>query len=95
MQVIDCNGLMARCHGRGAERWIDIALVGTQPPGVWLLTFIDAAREVIDAEVASRIIAALDGLEAVMAGETDMTLHFADLIGRTPQLPPHLRDPHS
>lgn len=91
MQVIECNGYVALCQGRGGRRQIDLALVGEQPPGTWLLAFIDAAREVIDADSAARINAALDGLEAVMAGETDISAHFADLFERTPELPPHLR----
>lgn len=91
MQVVECNGYDAHCQGRGGVRQLDLALVGEQPPGTWLLAFIDAAREVIDAETAARINAALDGLEAVMAGETDISRHFADLVDRTPELPPHLR----
>lgn len=91
MQVVACNGYVADCHGRGGQRRIDLALVGEQAPGTWLLCFIDAAREVIDADAAARINAALDGLEAVMAGETDISSHFADLFERTPELPPHLR----
>jgi hydrogenase expression/formation protein HypC len=91
MRVIECHGYVAHCHGRGGPRQIDLALVGEQPPGTWLLCFIDAAREVIDAESAARIDAALDGLEAVMGGETDIAAHFADLFERTPELPPHLR----
>ncbi len=91
MQVVECNGYVALCQGRGGRRQLDLALVGEQPPGTWLLAFIDAAREVIDAATAARIDAALDGLEAAMAGETDVSAHFADLIERTPQLPPHLR----
>lgn len=91
MQVIECKGYVALCQGRGGQRQLDLALVGEQPPGTWLLAFIDAAREVIDAATAARIDAALDGLEAAMAGETDVSAHFADLIERTPQLPPHLR----
>ena len=91
MQVIECQGFVALCRGRDGERRLDLALVGEQPPGTWLLSFIDAAREVIDAETAARIDAALDGLEAVMAGATDIAHHFADLIDRTPELPPHLR----
>ncbi|MFZ3043131.1 MAG: HypC/HybG/HupF family hydrogenase formation chaperone [Thiobacillus sp.] len=91
VQVVECHGYVARCQGRGGVRQLDLALVGEQPPGTWLLAFIDAAREVIDDETAARINAALDGLEAVMAGETDISRHFADLIDRTPELPPHLR----
>jgi len=91
MQILDRHGLVARCGGRGGERTIDLALVGEQPPGTWLLCFIDAAREVIDAATADRVNAALDGLEAAMSGVVDLDAHFADLVGRTPQLPPHLR----
>ena len=91
MQVIECRGLVALCQGRGGPRQLDLALVGEQAPGTWLLAFIDAAREVIDTNAAARITAALDGLEAVMSGETDITRHFADLCDREPQLPPHLR----
>jgi hypothetical protein len=46
---------------------------------------------VIGGDSAALINAALDGLEAAMAGETDLAGHFADLIDRTPELPPHLR----
>jgi hydrogenase expression/formation protein HypC len=91
MQVIECNGYVALCQGRGGRRQLDLALVGAQPPGTWLLAFIDAAREVIDAERAAQINAALDGLEAVMTGATDISSHFADLFERTPELPVHLR----
>lgn len=91
MRVVECNGYVAQCEGRGGPRRIDLALVGEQAPGTWLLCFIDAAREVIDADTAARVNAALDGLEAVLAGETDISAHFADLIDRVPELPPHLR----
>lgn len=91
MRIVECHGLVARCFGRGGERSIDLALVGEQIPGTWLLCFIDAAREVIDDTTADRVNAALDGLEAAMSGVVDLDAHFADLVGRTPQLPPHLR----
>jgi hydrogenase expression/formation protein HypC len=91
MRVIACHGYMALCQGRNGQRQLDLALVGEQPPGTWLLSFIDAAREVIDADTAAQIDAALDGLEAVLSGETDIGHHFADLVDRAPELPPHLR----
>lgn len=91
MQVVECHGLVAHCASRNGPRRIDLALVGEQPPGTWLLTFIDAAREVIAPEVAARIEAALNGLEAALNGATDLDVHFADLIGRTPELPAHLK----
>lgn len=95
MQVIDCQGLVALCIGRDGERRLDLALVGEQPPGTWLLSFLGAAREVIDADSAARIDAALDGLAAVLADADDVSSHidrhFADLVGREPELPAHLR----
>ena len=91
LQVIRCEGHSALCIGRGAEHRIDLSLVGAQAPGTWLLTFLGTAREVIGADSAALINAALDGLEAAMAGETDLSKHFADLVDRTPELPPHLR----
>jgi hydrogenase expression/formation protein HypC len=91
LQVIRCEGQVALCRGRGTDRSVDLSLVGAQAPGTWLLTFLGSAREVIGADSAGLINAALDGLEAAMAGETDLAGHFADLIDRTPELPPHLR----
>lgn len=91
MQVIESRGLSALCRGRVGERTIDLALVGEQPPGTWILTFLGTARERVDADYADRVDAALDALEAAMRGETDLDHHFADLLGRTPELPPHLR----
>lgn len=95
MRVVECQGLTALCEGRGGRRSLDLALVGEQPPGTWLLAFLDAAREVIGADAARLIDAALDGLDAALNGGTDLDARldacFADLIGREPQLPEHLR----
>ena len=49
-QVLECGEHYARCASRNGEVRIDLSLVGQQQPGTWLLTFLDAAREVIDAE---------------------------------------------
>jgi len=91
MQVLSSDGLTALCVGRDGERRLDLSLVGELSEGTWVLAFIDAAREVIDAESAAQINAALDGLEAAMNGEADISRYFADLIDRPPQLPEHLR----
>ena len=90
VQVIDCGEHFARCRSRVGEVVIDIRLVGAQPPGAWLLCFRDAAREVIDAERAAAISAALDALAAVDSGASDLSAFFADL-DREPQLPEFLR----
>lgn len=94
VQVVECGEHWALCAGaRGLER-IDISLVGPQPAGCWLLTFLDAAREVIDAERAASINAALAALAAAEDGATDFSAFFADLE-REPQLPEFLRPKQS
>lgn len=90
MQVLEAGEFRARCGGRNGEAIIDLALVGPQPAGAWLLTFLDAAREVIDPERAAAIDAALDALDAAGQGATDFDVFFADL-NREPQLPDFLR----
>jgi hydrogenase assembly chaperone HypC/HupF len=93
MQVVEAEGDGAAwCTGREGRALIDMALVGPQPPGTWLLTFVGAAREVMDAEAAARTDAALDALAAVLQGDSSLIDHaFADLVSREPQLPEHLR----
>jgi hydrogenase expression/formation protein HypC len=90
VQVIECGEHFARCAGRNGEVRIDLSLVGQQLPGSWLLSFLNAAREVIDGERAAAINAALDALDAAQAGATDFSAFFADL-DREPQLPDFLR----
>jgi len=93
MQVVEVAGEGAAwCEGRDGRTLVDMALVGPQPPGTWLLTFIGAAREVMSAEAAARTDAALDALAAVLAGDTSgLDAAFADIVSREPQLPEHLR----
>lgn len=89
-RVIESGPHFARCLSRNGEIRVDLALVGEQPAGTWLLTFLDAAREIIDGERAAAIEAALNALQAAQAGETDFAAFFADL-DREPQLPDFLR----
>lgn len=90
VQVIECGEHFARCSSRDGEVRLDISLVGQQPPGTWLLAFLGAAREVIAAERAAAIDAALSALAAAEGGATDFSAFFADL-DREPQLPDFLR----
>ena len=46
---------------------------------------------VLDADEAAQTNDALDALAAVLAGDTDVDAHFADLVDREPSFPPHLR----
>lgn len=71
VQVEAVEGLRARVRGRGRSAWIDLRLVGTCTVGDWLLEFQGAARERIDARRAAEIDAALDLLEAGLAGHHD------------------------
>lgn len=89
-RIVESGKHFARCFSRNGEIRVDLSLVGTQPAGTWLLTFLDAAREVIDADRAAAIDAALSALEAAHAGATDFSAFFADLE-REPQLPDFLR----
>ncbi|WP_374384241.1 HypC/HybG/HupF family hydrogenase formation chaperone [Dongia sp.] len=91
MRVISGNGFAALCEGSGRRAEIDMRLVGAQQPGTWVLTFLGAAREILDAEEAQRIADALLALEISMRGGTPPEALFADLIDRTPQLPDFLR----
>jgi hydrogenase expression/formation protein HypC len=92
MQVIEAGENSALCEGRNGRQLINTMLVGQVEAGQWLMTFLDAAREVIDAERAALVNAALDGLQAVNAGEeVNLDLFFADLVNREPALPDFLR----
>lgn len=96
MQVVSLEGTAAWCEGRGGRQRIDLSLVGEQAPGTWLLTFMGAAREVMTAEAARHTDRALDALEGVLAGDASgIEEAFADLIGREPVLPAHLRKPET
>ena len=95
MQVMADAATLARCRDRhGVVHDIDLLLVGPQAQGVWLLSFLGAAREVIDASRAAAVCDALDALDALMRGEpADVDAAFADLTGREPELPAFLRGP--
>jgi hydrogenase expression/formation protein HypC len=90
MRIIASEGAIAVCEGRGRRERVDLALVDTPPVGAWILAYRGTAvRTITDAEAAATS-AALDALEAVMAGEADVDAYFADLVDREPTLPPHL-----
>ena len=90
MQVLESGPVWAWCDDGGERHQVDMQLVGPQPPGSWVLVFLGAAREVMGETQALRVRDALVAMQAVMAGESVDHL-FADLLGREPQLPEHLR----
>jgi hydrogenase assembly chaperone HypC/HupF len=73
------------------EEHLDMRLIGAQPVGTWVLAFMGAAREVLSAQQAAQTQAAHRALAAVLQGAGDTEAYFADLIGREPSLPEHLR----
>lgn len=81
MQVIEAGEFSALCRGHGRSERVDLALVGPQPEGTWLLVFLGAAREVLTAEDAGLIASALEALSAVARGETHLDHLFPDLTG--------------
>ena len=74
MQVEHVESGYVLCRGRGEQRRISTLLVGACQPGDWVLTFLDDARERIDAVRAAEINDVLDMLEQVLGGQS----HHAD-----------------
>ena len=91
MRVVSIEGMAAVCEGRGERARLDLSLVETPAPGDWILSFRGAAMRKMTAEEARQTDAALDALAAVLAGDAVRDEMFADLVDRTPTLPPHLR----
>ena len=97
MQVIGMEGSTALCQGQHGIERIDTMLTGPLLPGQWILTFLGAAREVIDAERAAQVGDALAALQSILDGQGGVDAaalidaHFSDLAGREPQLPTFLR----
>ncbi len=94
MKVVEASPGHALCEGLGERRQIDMRLVGDQPPGTWVLVFLDAAREVVTEAEATLVAQALEALNLAIDGAastTDIDRLFPDLARREPELPPHLR----
>jgi len=91
MQVLSATEGRAWCEGRGRRQELNILLVGAQSPGTWVLAFQDSAVRVLTNEEAAQIDAALDALEAALAGAQNFDAFFSDLIDREPTLPKHLQ----
>jgi hydrogenase assembly chaperone HypC/HupF len=99
LQVVASEEHLARCEawsgGALHSERLDMALVGPQPVGTWVLAFQGAARQLLSASEAAQGLAAREALAAVLqrpqAAAADIDHFFADLVGRTPELPAHLR----
>jgi hydrogenase expression/formation protein HypC len=91
MQVVEPEGSFAWCEAGAERECLDMRLVGEQPVGTWVLGFNGAARQVLSAREAAQATAGRQALAAVLSGEGSVDDFFADLVGREPQLPPHLQ----
>ena len=92
MRVIRTDDGMAECEGRGRRERLNVMLLGDVPPGAWVLAYHGWAVRELTEDEARQTDAALDALDAALAGDGDVDAFFADLVGREPTLPPHLRD---
>lgn len=91
MLIVSAEPGMAVCEGRGRRERVSMLLPGDQPVGTWILAYQGGAVRTMTSVEAAQTSAALDALEAALAGETDLDRYFADLSVREPQLPPHLK----
>jgi hydrogenase expression/formation protein HypC len=91
LRVVADDGRFAWCEGDGPRESLDMILIGAQPIGTWVLAFNGAARQVLSETEAARVRAGRQALAAVLAGDGSVDAYFADLVGREPQLPAHLR----
>ncbi|MBS1211517.1 MAG: hydrogenase assembly chaperone hypC/hupF [Proteobacteria bacterium] len=92
MQVMREGEFQSPCSWGTQTETVDMRLIGPQPAGTWVLVFRDTAREVLSAERAGQIAAALEGLRHATNGLPDVECWFSDLVGREPQLPDFLRE---
>lgn len=90
MRITSVDGSCAMASDGQRSQPLDLSLVGPVSPGDWVLTHLDAAREILTPEDAAKITAALDALRSIMAGGTPGDA-FADLEETGPRLPPHLQ----
>ena len=94
LQVVAIDGSGAWCEADGVRERLDMMLVGEQPVGTWVLGFHGAARQVMSDTEAAQARAGRRALAAVLGGSrdaADIDQFFADLVGREPELPEHLR----
>ncbi len=91
MIVARAEGSHAWCEADGRSELLDMRLVGDQPPGTWVLAFLGTARQRLSETEAVQARAGRAALASVLAGNTDVAAFFADLVGREPELPEHLR----
>lgn len=95
MIVVSVDGGSALCRGLGGDHavgpcHIDLALIGDIAPGQAILAHVGTAVRVLEMTEAQAIADAIEAVALASRGEPFDHL-LADLIGREPELPPHLR----
>lgn len=91
MQIVAIDDRVALCREGKQQEVIDISLLCDLKDGDWVLVYKGAAREYLPEARARQILQAVQALAAIRDGENFEHL-FADLIGREPPLPEHLRN---
>jgi hydrogenase expression/formation protein HypC len=81
VQVVQSGEVMSLCRGRNGDEDVNMLLIGQQPVGTWILSFLGWAREILDEQQAIEINLALDGLQEIMDGADtiDVDRHFPGL----------------
>ena len=95
MQVKESGFGYTICEGMGLTRQVETLLVGDQPPGTWLLVFLESAREVLSEDDAMKISNAVQAVDMIMDPQAGLSQDniealFADLIDREPPKPESL-----
>jgi hydrogenase expression/formation protein HypC len=94
MRVLSSADGMAECEGRGRRERVNAMLLGDLVPGAWILAYQGSAVRALSEAEAQQTNQALDALDAARHGG-DVDSFFADLVGREPTLPSHLKDPQA
>jgi hydrogenase expression/formation protein HypC len=78
MRVVECDGFVALCEGRGEQRRVNVMLIEGAEPGAWVLTHAGNAVRLLEEDEAGQINEALDALAAALNGDP-VDGYFADL----------------
>lgn len=81
MQVVavEVDGDFAWVERAGRRQLVNMMLIGPQPIGIWVLTSLGLAREVVAPRQLALIEEALAALAASLDGDYDPGRHFSDL----------------
>jgi hydrogenase expression/formation protein HypC len=92
MKIVSVSEPRPWGEGRGLRQQLDVMLIGDQPIGTWVLAFQGSAMRVMTADEAMQTNDALDALEAVLAGATNLDAYFTDLVDRDRTFPAHTEE---